>query len=305
MGGFPAVEVLVDGHQLQARELLGVLGGNGFVAWAVEVLRRDALAFFAVQVLQVGFGDLAGAFLVDVFIDDSHRWLSQDRQRRRDDFELVTALFFQGQEGFVFPGQQHVTNVVVNEGDGRTASTGVQYRHVFIQLLHELLGLGFAAVFLLGVGPGGKEVPACTAGGFRVRGDHFNARLDQVIPVLDAFRVALAHKEHDGRGVRRARLRQAGLPVLRDQLAELVQLVDIASQGQGYHVSFQTIDHRTGLFARTAVGLLKGHGFVAGGGPVLVKRLVVLGIKLTSRVVGRVEQGGFGQHGGGEQGGGQ
>ena len=57
---------------------------------------------------------------------------------------------------------------VVDEGDGRTASTGVQHRHVLEQLFHVFLSLGFAAASLEAVGPGGEEVPARTAGGFRV-----------------------------------------------------------------------------------------------------------------------------------------
>ena len=44
-----------------------------------------------------------------------------------------------------------------------------------------------------------------------------DTRLDEVVPVLDLFGVALAHEEDDGRGVGRGVLRQTFLPVGRNQ----------------------------------------------------------------------------------------
>src|SRR5690606_41147104 len=108
------------------------------------------------------------------------------------------------------------------------------------QLGHEFQGLVFAAEFLAGKGPGSEEVPACAAGGFRGRGDDLDAIFDQVVPVLDVLRVALAHQEHDGRGVRGAVVRQTGLPVRVDQLLVEVDRVDIAGQRQGHYVGTQT-----------------------------------------------------------------
>ena len=268
------------------------------------MLGGQALTFIAVQVVEVGLGYLAGALAVNVGIHHAHRRFGKDRQRRGNDLEVVTALFLQRQEGFVFPGQQHIADAVVDEGDGRATRSGVEYRNVLVQLGNELLGLRFAAVLLLGKGPGGQQVPARAAGGFRVRRDHCYARLDQVIPVLDALRVALAHQEHDGRGIGRAGIRQALLPVLRDQLAEFVQLVDIPGQRQGHHVGAQTVDHRTGLLARAAMGLLDGYGFIALGLPVLVEGCVEFTVQLTGRVIGHVEQGLRGNRAG-DQGAGQ
>src|SRR5690606_35018189 len=175
--GFPAAEIRIDGHQLQVRELLAEVLGDRLITRAVEVLGGQALTFIAVQVVEVGLGYLAGALAVDVGIHHAHRRLGKDRQRRGNDLEVVTALFLQRQEGFVFPGQQHIADAVVDEGDGRATRSAVEYWNVLVQLGDELLGLRFAAVLLLGKGPGGQQVPARAAGGFRVRRDHFYARL--------------------------------------------------------------------------------------------------------------------------------
>ena len=310
MGSFPAAEVFVDSHQVQFRELLGVFGGHFRIAWAVEVLGRNLLASRAVQVFQVFSGDFGVALFLGVLVDHGHWRLREDRQGRHDDVELVgAAVFFEGQERFVFPRQQHVTLTVVDEGDGRTASTGVQHRHVLEQLFHVLLSLGFAAASLEAVGPGGEEVPARTAGGFRVRGNHRNVFLDQVAPVLDAFRVALAHQEHDGRGVWGAGVRQAGLPVFREGLAQLGDFVDVTGQGQGDNVGAQAVDYGTALLARATVGLLDLDVVTRVGLlPVVGELCVVVLVQLTGWVVRDVEQlvvlgnGGTCKHGAGQGG---
>src|SRR5690606_11073649 len=117
--------------------LFFVLGSDFGVARTIEVLRGDFLAFLAVQVLQVLGGDFFVALFLGVLVVDSDRRLSQNRQRRYDDVELVcAAVFFQRQEGFVFPRQQHIALTVVDEGDGRTASAGVQNRDMLEQLFH-------------------------------------------------------------------------------------------------------------------------------------------------------------------------
>lgn len=177
------------------------------------------------------------------------------------------------------------------------------------QRLNVFLRLGLAAAGLEAIGPGGEEVPARTAGGFRVRRDHRHVVLDQVAPVLDAFGVALAHQEHDGRGVRGAGIRQAGLPVFRQGLAQLGDFVDVAGQGQGHHVGAQAVDHRAALLARTTVGLLD-LDVVARVGlfPEAGELSVVVLVQLTGGVVRDVEQlvvlgdGGTGKHGTGQGG---
>ena len=72
-----------------------------------------------------------------------------------------------------------------------------------------------------GHSPSGEVIPPRAARGLGVRRDHRHAGLHQVVPVLDALGIALAHEEHDGRGVGRAVVRQPRLPVRRDQLGLL------------------------------------------------------------------------------------
>ena len=96
-----------------------VFGRYFFVTRTVEVFGRDFLSGRAVQVFEVGFGDLGVTFFVGIFVDDRHGRFGQNRQRRHHDVELVSAaVFFQCQERFVFPRQQHVTLPVVHKGDG-------------------------------------------------------------------------------------------------------------------------------------------------------------------------------------------
>src|SRR5204863_5513248 len=85
----PAAEDLIDGEEIDLRELAGVLGRGRRVDRTVVVAAGDVLAFGRIQVLEVRGGDGAGALLVDHLVDDRHRGLGQDGRRRRDDVELV------------------------------------------------------------------------------------------------------------------------------------------------------------------------------------------------------------------------
>ena len=115
-----------------------------------------------------------------------------------------------------------------------------------------------AARLLQRVAPGRQVVPARAARGLGVGRDHRDAGLHQVVPVLDALGVALAHQEHDGRGVGRAVVRQPLLPVRRQQPG-LGDGVDVVGQRQRDHVGLQPVDDRARLLARAAVRLLDGH----------------------------------------------
>src|SRR5690606_35940360 len=114
------------------------------------------------------------------------------------------------------------------EGGGGTARSGVEHGDVFeeggdvIEHLRTIAAVGF-----LRPGPGGEVVPAGAARGLRVRGDHANALLREVAPVLDTLRVALADDEDDRGGVGGAVLGKFGLPVLRKQLGFAGDDVDV------------------------------------------------------------------------------
>ena len=113
---------------------------------------------------------------------------------------------------------------------------------------------------------------------------------DEVVPVLDALRVALAHQEDDRRGVGRGVVRQLRLPVGRDLAGLRGDRVDVAGERQRHHLRLEAVDHRARLRARAAVRGLDVERRVALGLPVRVERLVELAVELARRVVGDVEQ---------------
>ncbi|MNF58941.1 hypothetical protein D3C84_405190 [compost metagenome] len=158
--------------------------------------------------------------------------------------------------------------------------------------MHVFLGLGFVtAVGFQAIGPGRQEVPARAATGLGVGGNDFDAIFGQVAPVLDVLGVALAHQEHDGRGVRGAGIGQACLPIFGDALAQLADFVDVTGQSEGHHVGTQPIDHGPRLLARATMGLLDldvvfGVRLLPEVGELGVEFLV----QLTGRIVGDIEQ---------------
>ena len=199
----PAAELLVDREGRHLREILRMRRGDLRIGRPVEVLGRDLLAFRRVEILEIGLRHVAGAMLVDDFVDDGDRRLGQDGKAGNHQLDLAGAEFLDGEEGFVLPRQQHVADAALHESGGAAAGTGIQHRHVAEQIGDELLGLGLIAARLLQrPAPGREIVPAGAAGGLRIGRDDLDAVLHQIAPVLDALRVALAHQEHDGRGVR-------------------------------------------------------------------------------------------------------
>ena len=217
------------------------------------------------------------------------------------DLELVGAELVEHQERLVLPRQEHVAEAALGEGGGRAARTGVEHRHVAEQVAEIGLGLGLVAAILVErPAIGGQIVPARPAGGLGIGRDHRHARLGEVAPVLDALRVALADDEHDGRGVGRAAVGQAALPVLGQLVGLLGDGVDVGGKRQRHHVRIEPVDHGAGLLARAAVRLLDGHGLAGLRLPVLGEGLVELLVQLTGRIVGHVQQrrvGGRGRQG--------
>ena len=181
----------------------------------------------------------------------------------------------------------------LHEGGGRAAGAGVEHRHVLVEPRDEVLGASGLVAARLAERPGPRRevVPARAARGLGVGRDHRDAGLGQVAPVLDALRVALAHQEHDGRGVGRAVVGQPLLPVGRKQPGLLGDLVDVVGQRQRHHVGLQAVDDRAGLLARAAVRLPDGDVLARLRLPVLGELLVEVLVELARRIVGDVEQG--------------
>src|SRR5208283_5653717 len=112
----------------------------------------------------------------------------------------------------------------------------------------KVLCLG-VTVLLGGVTPGREEIPACATGRFRIWGNHLYARLDQIIPILVPF----SDQKIDCGGVRGTVIREALLPVLRDEVAVGVERVDICGERKCHDVRSESINHGTRLFTRAAV----------------------------------------------------
>src|SRR5882757_6858524 len=179
----PTTENVVDGEKFDLGERFFVFPGDLRIARAIGIARRDFLAFLGIPILQIGFGDRAGALFVRNRIDDGKRRLGQDRQRWRDDLEFVAAEFALRQECLVLPGQQHVADAALDEGHGRAARAGIKHRYVLIEIGDEFPGLVDGAIFLLRETPRRQVIPARAARGLRVRRDDADARFNQIVPI--------------------------------------------------------------------------------------------------------------------------
>ena len=126
----------VDGEQLDLRELRGVLRGHRRVARPVVVPGRDLLPLGRVQVLQVGLAPpprvlCLFATLSTTATGGSARMLTDGV----DDLELALApISFDREQRLVLPGDQHVADAALDEGDRRAARAGVEDRHVLVEL---------------------------------------------------------------------------------------------------------------------------------------------------------------------------
>ena len=251
---------------------------------------REGLALGRVQELQVGLGRRAGALAVGHLVDDGDRRLGEDAERRDDDVDLVRAQLPDREEGLVLPGEEDVAEPPLDEGVRRAAGPRVEDRDVPEERGDEVAGLRLASPGLLErPRPRGEVVPARAARGLRVRGDDRDSRLHEVAPVPNALRVPLADEEDDRRGVRRGVVRQALLPVLREE-ARVGDRVDVVGEGEGDDVGLEPVDDRAGLLARAAVRLLDGHGLSGLRLPLRGEGGVHLLVELARRVVGDVEE---------------
>src|SRR5262245_56117996 len=162
----PTAEVR-DRHQVELRELLGVLREYLRIARPIPVARDDFLALLAVKVFEVGLRHIARAVPQDDFVHHGYRRLSENTQGRHDDLHLIGPKVLDREQRFVLPRQQNIADATLHEGRGRAACAGVEHRYVLIEPTHELLcGLFVAARLFQGPCPRCEVVPACTPRGF-------------------------------------------------------------------------------------------------------------------------------------------
>ena len=176
-----------------------------WIARAIEILGFDLLRLGRVEEIEEGFRDLAGTVLVGILVNQRHGRLRQDGTAGIDDLVLAGRLLLR-QMRFIFPGQQHIADAALGEGDGRAAGAGIQHRHMLVKLGDEILGLGrIAAGALFAIGPGRQIGPAGATRCFGIGRVHLDSRFQKVAPILDLPRIALAHDENDRGRVGRGR----------------------------------------------------------------------------------------------------
>ena len=277
-----------DREQCEGGQPVGVLRQNLRLEWPITVLRHRFLRGVGEQVAKIGLGVRRHLRIGDVRVDPGHRRLGADTDRRIDDLELAGVGCHLAQR-LVLPRELHVTDLLRRETRGRATGAGVGDGHVVQQLTQVVGRLSRAAATGGHRAPSGEHAQLPVARRPRIRRHDRDVRVDQVGPVVNGFRIALADQKHDGRRVRHRVVRQPLLPIRGDQAA-LAQGVDVADQRQRHHVgSLGTVDDAARLPARAAVRLLDfqaDSGFLAELGD---ESWVERGIQLTRRVVGDVE----------------
>ena len=138
-----------------------------------------------------------------------------------------------GRVGPRFPKQQHIANPAFHEGDGRAACARIEHGDIVIELSHErLCGCIVTAGLLQRPRPGGQIIPARAPGGFRARRNDGHSGSHQIVPIVNALRIAFAHQKNNGGRVRRAVVRQSPLPVGGDQAPLGCDRIDVISQAK-------------------------------------------------------------------------
>jgi len=116
LGSTPASKNLVQGKELDLREVGGIFFQRRWIAGTIGVLGNNILGLRCVEEVQVCLGKFAGAVFVNVFINNSDRWLCKDADCRSNDFKLVSSKLLENQVSLIFPGQQHITQTALGEG---------------------------------------------------------------------------------------------------------------------------------------------------------------------------------------------
>src|SRR6266511_864622 len=193
-------------------------------------------------------------------LEDGDGVLNPDRRLR--DHEVRRLALGERELRLVFVREQHVA-LAAEERLQRLARALVLHGDVVEERVEVLdrLRVRLALAPLRAVR--GHHVPAGAARGERVRRDHVDARLDQVFPVLDVLRVAVADDEDDDRA-RDEALVLVLVPRLVDETGG-DERVEVGLQRQVDDVRGLAGDHGAGLRLRCAVGL-REVDVSAGGG---------------------------------------
>ncbi len=235
----PFAEGVFNAEQLGLREFIFQRFHYLRVIHTIVIAGDNLLRLWRIEPVQVGFSRFFRAVGLHIFIDPRHRELRQDIHLRHDHFVAFFGVLVTDVIHFRFKANQHVTQAALDKRGGRAATAGVEHLNVFQELGHKLLGFGFiAAVGFIRRAPGRQIGIARVAGGFRVRENQLHVRAHQVIPVVNVFRVPFTDQERHGGVKRRAIVRQTRLPVGRDQIAFVMQDLNVSHLVISYNVCF-------------------------------------------------------------------
>src|SRR5438094_583337 len=78
LGFAPAAEDLIDGEQIDLGERRCILARDLGIARTIEITCGNFLALLGVPILQVGLGDVAGAFFLGNLVNHGNRRLGED-----------------------------------------------------------------------------------------------------------------------------------------------------------------------------------------------------------------------------------
>jgi hypothetical protein len=212
------------------------------------------------------------------------------------------------EQRFVLPREQHVADLTLHERIRRAAGAAVEHRNAGVQFRHERLRLRLgrrhalarrrvvkgrpvaAELAMQDRAPGRQVIPPGAPGSLRIGRDDLHARLEQIGPIADLLRISLPHQKDDRRGVRRAVVGEAGLPVRAEPLALTLYGVDVVRQRKRNDVRCETVDHGPRLGAGARVRLLDREALTSALFPVRCERFIEIAVELARRVVAHVEQ---------------
>lgn len=132
----PAAELLIDGKQLQFRELVSIFLRHIRIARAVEVLRRN-LGLPASRDTSGTLPPPDACLSYPPLCRPPRRSAQPESTHLGSRFQTCLCPVRWSPAALRFPGDQYVADAAFYEGIGRTARAGVQHFHVFIQRLDE------------------------------------------------------------------------------------------------------------------------------------------------------------------------
>jgi hypothetical protein len=145
-------------------------------------------------------------------------------------------------------GDEHVADAMLDEGGSRSAPAGVEHRHIGEELAHELFGLLLISLVRLErIGVRRKIGIAAIARCLGFREHDLDVIANEIAPVLDVLRIALANEKGRQRVKGNRIVGKARLPICRDQIALSVQDLNVSDLIERHHIGLKPIQHRARL----------------------------------------------------------